>query len=407
MPTFVYQGRNPEGLLVKGRRLAQSADNLSLQLLKEGIIPVSISETRERFNLIQFLRERLQGSTISTEELSMFARQMHTLVKTGVPITAALRQLSENARTVRMSNALYGIVESLESGQDLATSMQAYPHIFTPIMVNMIRVGQGGGHLDEAFLRLNQYLELESVALKKAKTAFRYPMLIMIMLFVAVIFINIFVVPTFSKVFIEGGIELPQSTKILIGFSNIFVNYWWLALLILAGIVFAIYKYLSKSEGRYKWHRFMLKIPIVGTILRRIILLRFAQSFAIVIYSGIPLVEGVRLVGQSINNDYAKQEILSMEEALQHGKTITQAAAATSLFTPLELQMLAVSEETGELAQMLDQVANFYRREVEYDLKRLNDLIEPILIIVLSLVVLGMAFSVYLPIWNMVKLVHH
>jgi len=407
MPTFEYYGRNNEGQSIKGRRLAQSADNLSMQLLKEGITPINILVTGEKLNLLESIKEWFQRRQVDLEELGMFSRQMHTLTKTGVPITTAFRQLSENARTLQMTTALNGIVEALESGKDLANAMQEYPTLFTPIMISMIRVGQNSGHLDEAFLRLNQYLDLEATTMKRTKTVFRYPMFIFFSVISAIILVNIFVIPTFANIFKQANVELPVLTQILIGMSGFFIDYWIYLLIATVALIGWIYHYLKTPQGKYNWDKQVLRLPVIGMILRRIILLRFAQSFSVIINSGIPMIEGIGLVAATLGNTYAVKEVLTIQDSIQHGKSLTQAIAAAHLFTSLELQTMAVSEETGELANMLDQIAIYYQREVDYDLKRLNDVIEPVLIIALSIVVLMLAFAVYLPIWNMVKLVHN
>jgi MSHA biogenesis protein MshG len=169
--------------------------------------------------------------------------------------------------------------------------------------------------------------------------------------------------------------------------------------------VASIVKYIKTPKGKMKWHRLLMRLPIVGPVLKKIVLMRFAQSFAITIRSGIPLIEGIELTAQSVNNEYAKHQILLMQDIIERGNNLAQAAAASQLFSPLELQMLSVSEETGELASILDQIAAYYKREVDYSLKRVNDIVEPFLILILSAVVLILAFAVYLPIWNMAKVV--
>jgi len=407
MPTFEYQGRDQEGRPVKGRRLAQTAESLGLQLMKEGVSPIKIILSGDKSGFLGTIIKWYQNRQINLEELGMFARQMHTLTKTSVPITSSLRQLSENARSVRMADALNGIVEKLEAGKDLASAMQDFPTIFTPIMISMIRVGQNSGHLDEAFLRLNQYLELEGTAIKRAKAAFRYPLFIMVSVVAAIILVNVFVIPTFANIFKQSNVELPTLTKLLIAISGFMVSYWIYLLIFTVVVIGWAYHYFHTPQGKYNWDKFILRIPILGMILRRIILLRFAQSFSVIIESGIPILDGIGLVAETLGNTYASQEVLSLRGSIQHGKSLTQAIAAAQLFTSLEIQTMAVSEETGELANMLEQIAIYYRREVDFDLKRLNDVIEPVLIIALALVILMLAFAVYLPIWNMVKLVHN
>lgn len=404
MPTFGYKGRDRAGKAVSGTRLAQSADNLGIQLLKEGITPIQITLKIKRMRYLEIIKDWLSGQSVSLDELSMFARQMHTLCKTGVPITIAIKQLAENARTSLMIQALHGIVENLEAGQDLASAMQRYP-IFSPLMITMVRVGQNSGRLDETFLQLNQYLELESSAMKQVSESLRYPSLIFLVIITGMILINIFVIPTFAEVYQRANVPLPLVTIILINISGFFNHYWLYLLVIISLMVTAVYYYLKTAEGKYLWHKYQLKIPVIGIILKRIVLLRFAQTFAVIVNSGVSLMEGLSLVAQATNNAYAYREIMDMQEAIQRGNSLTQAAQTSDLFTPLELQMLAVSEETGELGPMLEQIAIFYRREVDYDLRQLSSIIEPILLILLSLIILTLAFAVYLPIWNMVKLV--
>lgn len=406
MPTYDFQGRDATGKLITGKRLANNIKTLTSELFKEGITPVQINIVKSKEDYLDAINLFFRGKSVSVDELSLFARQMHALLKTGVPVTFAFRQLAENTRSPQMANALYGITEKIEAGQDLVTAMQEYPHVFSPIMSSMVRVGMESGRLDVAFLKLNQYLELEASGLKRLKTALRYPAIVLLAVFCAIIFINILVIPTFAKIFEQANLQLPTVTKYMIAFSNFITQQWLLALFLLGGAIGIIIYAIRTPKGKYNWAKFQLKIPQVGEILRRVILLRFAQAFAITIEAGIPILEAMNLVGRTINNAYAEQEILNMSESIRHGKNLTQSAANSRLFTALELQMLSVSEETGQLTQMLEEMADFYRREVDYDIKKLKDIIEPLLIIILAIVILILAFSVYLPIWDMVKMAH-
>jgi MSHA biogenesis protein MshG len=406
MPTYRYKGRDHTGKLVSATQEAENESNLGQQLLKDGIIPIQIIAETERKDYFYKFKDWLERSRITGDELSMFVRQMYVLTKTGVSITSGVRQLSENTRSMYMKNVLKGLADHLESGQDLAMSMQYYPDVFTPLMISMIRVGQNSGHLDDAFLQLNEYLDLEGGTAKRIKSSLRYPLFVMFSIVIAVIIVDLFVIPTFAKVYARAHIALPTLTVILINISNFFIDNWIILLAILIIIFFSAYRFLKSPKGHLLWHEYALKIPVVGIILKRITLLRFAQTFAITTNAGIPIVEGLSLVEQAVDNAYAQQEIHAMRDALQRGTSLTKAARSCNFFTPLEFQMLAVSEETGELGPMLEHIAKFYQREVEYDLKRLNDIIEPVLLIGLSIMVLMLAFAVYLPIWNMVKLVH-
>jgi MSHA biogenesis protein MshG len=207
------------------------------------------------------------------------------------------------------------------------------------------------------------------------------------------------VIPAFARVFLQAKIELPLPTRILIVTSNFFTHYWLYLLVFSVGITAYVMWYIKTEKGRYNWDRLMLRLPLFGKLLKRIFLLRFVQTFATILDSGVPLIEGIELSAQAVNNEYIRRKILSIER----GNSLTLAAAATDLFTPMEIQILGVSEETGELSTMLKQIADFYRREVDYDMKKISDTIEPALIVLLSGVILVLALAVYLPIWNMAK----
>lgn len=403
MPNFTYQGRDSTGKLISGKRVAPSADQLGAQLTNEGVIPISILASEASRNEWQIIKDKFFQQKVSQEELGVFARQMYTLVKTGVPLAAALKNLGSSMKNPTMRKTLFGVVEHLEAGQDLANSMQGY-RVFSPMLISMVRVGQSSGDLANAFLRINQYIELEGNAVKDIKTAMRYPIFVVVALTLAIILINIFVIPAFAHVFAQAKMELPWATRFFIAFSNFMIGYWYLLLggLILAAAGFSYW--INTKEGRFTWDKWLLRFPIIGPLLKRIVLLRFAQSFSITINSGIPLIQGIELISQSVNNAWASSRILKMRESIERGNNLAQAATATDLFSPLELQILGISEQTGELGPMLDQIASFYRREVEYDLKRLSDIVEPVLIVFLAIVILVLAFAVYLPIWNMAKL---
>lgn len=407
MPTFDYQGRDMQGRAITGKRLAHSAGNLSTELFREGITPIHISADSGMPSLWSKIRNLLQGNRVSIDELSIFARQMNTLCKTGVPITTAIKQLAQNSRSLHLTQVLNGVVENLESGMDLAAAMQIYPEVFTTLMVSMIRVGQSSGKLDEAFLYLNEYLELEGGTIKRIKTALRYPSFVFFAILFAIIMVNLFVIPTFATIFATANLKLPMLTTFLINMSLFFRSYAIVLLILLSMMISGIIYYLKTVKGAILWSQYQLKIPLLGKILKRIVLMRFSQIFSVTIKAGVPLLEGLNLVAQAVTNRYARVEIENMRLAIQRGNNLTQAAAASELFTPLELQMLSVSEETGELGPMLEHIGQFYQREVDYDLKRLNDIIEPVLIIALAIMIAVLAFAVYLPIWNMIKLVHY
>ncbi len=406
MPIFEYEGRDSTGKLVKGEHTATSEANLSATLIKDNIIPIRIVLKQDKKSFFSQWSSIIRRKEVSNSDLSLFTRQMYTLLKSGVPIMSAVNHLSENARNLRFAEVLRNVAEDLQAGKSLGIAMQQYPNVFGQLIVGMVRVGENTGRLNDVFLNLTGYLELEDTTLKRARSAIRYPVFVIAAIFIGMIVINIFVIPVFAKVYMRAHIPLPKMTVLLIAFSTFVTTYWPVIVIALFLGFWGLRYYLNTPEGQLAWHKNQLKLPVIGVLLKRITLLRFAQTFAIVANSGIPIVQGLTLVAQSVNNLYARQEIMNMQEAIQHGNSILQAAYQCKLFTPIELQMLGVAEETGELGAMLNEIAYYYQREVDFDLKRLTDLIEPILLIAISIMVLLMALAVYLPIWNMVKLAH-
>ena len=407
MPIFKYDGRDRNGSFISGERSAESPEKLSVILFNEGVTPIHINQQESNTSFLQQLKSFFQTKKVSNADLALFTRQMYTLSKAGVAVSTAMRNLSKTSRSSYLAQILLEISQKLESGQSLSSAMEQYPDIFPPLIIAMVRIGQNTGQLDNAFLRLSQYLELEESTIKRVKTSLRYPIFVTCSIVIGIIIINIFVIPAFAKVYMRANIALPAITVMLINISNFFAAYWVYFLAIVIILIISIYRYLKSERGAYKWSKFQLSIPVVGYLLRRIILLRFAETFTIVVESGVPINEGLTLVAQSINSKYAREEIMIMKNAIQRGSSIFQAASACKLFTTLELQMLAISEETGELGEMLREVALYYQREVDYDLQHLIDVIEPVLLFGIAIMVLFLALAVYMPIWNMVKLVHH
>ncbi|HVE44652.1 MAG TPA: type II secretion system F family protein [Gammaproteobacteria bacterium] len=403
MPQFSYKGRDKEGKLRIGHRVALNAAKLGDDLLKEGISPIQILPYRPAFSYREKINDFLQGENLQREELAIFARQMQLLHQAGVGIVPALKQLAGYTRSFRLARALQGVTEHLEMGQDLATSMQYYPEAFSPLMVNVVRIGENTGHLSEAFGQLFKYIEFESHNAKQMRSSFRYPIFVFVAIFLSIIILNIFVVPTFARFYTNAEITLPWQTRVLIGSSHFFIHYGIYCLIFLIGLGIAAHYYLKTPQGKYRLGKYQLRVPLVGKLLKRIILMRFAQSFAIVLGSGISVTQGLGFVKEVIDNKYVSKQIGDMQEMIERGQTLTKSLSYVDLFSPLELQILSVGEKNGELVSALEYMTDFQSHEIEFELKRLSDAVGPILISVMSVLILIVALGVYLPIWNMVN----
>lgn len=406
MPQYTYRGRDQSGALRTGQRFANNVDHLNADLIHEGISPIQISEVTSKKSLQDMFQDYFYTSAENSEEMAIFARQMQLLHKAGVPMVTALNQLAANTRSKRLAKALAGISILLEQGQSLATAMQQYPSIFSPLIINVVKIGENTGHLAEAFGHIHEYLEFEVNNSKQIKSAFRYPAFVLLSITFAIIVLNIFVIPTFSRFYGGLHMDLPWQTKLLIGTSDFIRHYGFYFLAACAIGAFFLFRYIGTAEGRYQWNRFELYIPVFGKLLKRIILIRFSQSLAIMLGSGLSVTQSLALVNEIILNTYITRQITGMQEAIEGGTAFTHAIAKVNLFTPLEIQILAVGEKNGELSPALSYIANFHSQEISFDLKRIHDLIGPIMIAAVSILILIIALGVYLPIWNMIDLYH-
>jgi len=402
MALFQYQGRNPRGELVKGNLEAGSSAAVATQLFNSGITPIDISLARAASDdVFAALRRRFNDKKPQLSDLTLFSRQMYTLTKSGVPIIQALRGLVSSTRNTTMVRTLTDIAENLEGGHALSSALGRHPQVFTSLIISMVQVGENTGRLDEAFLEIAKYLELEKDTRERVKSALRYPLIVLAAISVAIAIINLFVIPAFAKLFAGFKAELPWATQVLIGLSNFFVAYWpYLVTFLILGY-FGLRAYLKTDEGRYLWDRLKLKLPVVGGIIQRATLARFARSFAMAARAGVPLIQALTVVARAVDNSYVSERVLSMRMGVERGETLTRTATLSGLFTPLVLQMLAVGEETGAVDTLLAEVADSYEREVDYEIKNLSASIEPIMLVVIGVMVLILALGVYLPMWDL------
>lgn len=402
MAFFSYRARNADGDLFEGAIEAASASAVASQLQSGGNLPLAITEIAAPVGRGKGRRFQLGGKPrVTRDDLILFCRQMFTLAKAGVPLVRAIRGLVETARNATFADALDQVVDSLEAGQGLAGSLSAHPKVFPPLLSRLVQVGENTGKLDEVFLRLSSHYEHEKDTINQVKSALRYPSFVMIAIIFAVIFISLFVIPAFEKVFASFGAELPLATRILLGLSSFMLNYWPLLLVLSIGLFFAVKHLLKTTKGQYLKDRYILKIPLVGNIVLRATLVRFSRSFNMSYNAGVPLTQALSFTARALDNLFVAEKIELIRNGIERGDTLTRSARQSGLFTPLVLQMLAVGEETGAVDTMLEDVAEFYQREVEYDIKNLSSAIEPIMIVLIGGMVLVLALGVFLPMWNL------
>jgi MSHA biogenesis protein MshG len=403
MAYFAYKARNSGGELVQGVLESPDSGAAASQLFTLGIMPVEITQTSAPAVSGEGMLDRLFQEKVTQLDLMLFSRQMYTLLKAGVPIMRALAGLQESTTNKTFRKVIQEIRESLDAGRELSPSLARQPKIFTPFYVSMVRVGEMTGQLEEVFLRMFDHIEFEQFMRNQVKSAIRYPSFVIATMGVAIVIINLFVIPAFAKVYKGFNAELPFMTQLLIGFSNFMVA-WWPALLVgLIGVVLGFRWWIHTPAGKLKWDEIKLKFPIAGKIILKATLARFARSFALASSSGVPVVQALTTVAQTVDNDFVARKIEKMREGVERGEAVLRTAVASGVFTPVVLQMLAVGEESGALDDMMQEVAEMYQREVEYELKTLSSQIEPILIIALGIMVLILALGVFLPMWDLGK----
>jgi MSHA biogenesis protein MshG len=403
MALYAWRGRNNRGEAVSGEIDAMTEGGVADQLVAIGVAPIYIAPTvakKEEGDGESFL-QRINRKPVVVDDLLLFSRQMYTLNKAGVPILRAFAGLQASASKPAMVDLFKDIRSSLDQGRELSASIARHQELFGAFYVSMIRVGEMTGKLTEVFLRLTEHMEFERDVRERIKQALRYPTFVMIAMAVAITILNIFVIPVFAKVFAGFHTELPIITRGLLGFSAWMIAWWPLLLAGAFGGAMLVRGYVRTPEGRYRWDSRKLKLPIVGEIILKATLARFARSFALSSQAGVPLVQGLTVVAQTVDNAYIGSRIEQMRDGIERGESISRCAAATGVFTPVVLQMINVGEETGELDNLLFEIADMYERDTDYAIKGLSASIEPILLAVIGVLVLLLALGVFLPLWNM------
>lgn len=402
MPSFTYKARNPRGELLTGRLEGGSSDAVADELMRSGLTPVEVKAMAVKAEAAKLFGDYFDEK-VSQLDIMLFARQMASLLKAGVPILRALASLAESSVHPAFQKLLGDLREGLSAGRELSTCLRKHAQVFPAFFINMVRVGESTGRLDEVFMRLFHHLEFEREMGDRVKSALRYPTFVIAALVIALGVINVFVIPAFAKVYKSSHAELPLMTKILVGFSQWTVQWWPLMLAGIALGYIALRWWRNTPDGRYTWDRWLLKAPIAGKIVHKAALARFAKGLAMTYQSGVPIVQGLTNASEVVGNAFIASRVEQMRNGVERGESLTRAATTTAVFTPVVLQMMAVGEETGELDRLLMEIGELQQREVEYEIRTLSEQVEPILIAGLGIIVLVVALGVFLPVWDLGK----
>ena len=402
MAQFQYTARDQNGNAVSGQIDAGSESAAADILRRRTMIPLTIVRQAETPQATSQSLQWWHGN-VSLTDLIMLSRQMYSLMRAGIPIIRAIEGLAQSTASKRLQQVLQELVEQLENGRSLSQAMSAHPKVFSRLMISIVNVGENTGRLDDAFLQLTYYFEQEQETRKQIKQATRYPIFVLFALVVAMFVLNLLVIPKFADMFKRFNAELPWSTKALIASSDFFIAFWPLMIAVAIGSAVAVRSYIKTDNGRVSWGRWKIRLPLMGSIIYRATLGRFARSFGMMLKAGVPMTSALTLVADAVDNEYLGEKIREMRRSIERGESLLRVSQQSRMFTPLVLQMLAVGEETGAMDEMLSEVAGFYEREVAFDLKSLTAKIEPILISIVAAMVLVLALGIFTPMWDMLN----
>lgn len=398
MAKFKYKAKSSGGDYVTGVVEAGSLNEAMADLYQQNLIPIDLKQTADRE---EFKIKWPFGKRLGLPELVMFCRQMYSLTKAGVPIIKAIAGLAESTDQECLRDSLRKLSKDLAGGKSLTLSMQEQSDIYSSLFISMVNVGENTGRLEDVFKQLADYYSMEYETRKRISAAMRYPTLVILFIAAAMVILNIFVIPVFSQMFAKFGVDLPLTTRILIGTSNFFVQYWPIMAGVAVALPILIRWSLNKKSVRLAWDRVKLRLPVMGSIIDRSLLGRFSRSFSLMLQSGVPLNLALSLVAEAIDNKFLEERILDMRRQIEQGNSLSTVTTQSKMFTPLVLQMFAVGDETGRVDELLQEAADYYEREVDYDLKSLTAKIEPILLIFVAVIVAILALGIFTPMWDM------
>lgn len=403
MGLFQYKARDKFNKPVDGVLSASSIDLVAIKLKNEGFIPVSIIPQKEEVSAA-----KAENASVKTKvpftELNAFTRQCYTLQKAGIPILSAMRTVKEQTKNAFFKKVITQITTDIEAGLSFSDALAKYPQIFNAMYVNMVRIGEASGRLDETLERLSLLGEHDERIRMKIKTATRYPVIVVSALVIGFMILTTFIVPRFAKIFSQYNVALPFPTRVLIGINFLVRKLWWLVILIAAGIFFLVSKMIKTEKGRIYWDTLMLKIPIFGPLVLKLILSRFMRITSILLSSGVPILQVLTLASEGSGNKVVGRVIDNIRESVNRGQGMLAPIKESGIFPPVVVQMVSVGEDTGKLSELLAHVADYYDEQVDYTINNMVSLIEPILILILGCGVLFMALGIFLPMWGMMSL---
>jgi type IV pilus assembly protein PilC len=398
MAVFVYQGRTASGNQ-NGEIEAPDRSSAVGELRRRAILVTKIAEKTAPKMSFKF------GGKVKDKEMAIFTRQFSTMIDAGLPLVQCLNILAEQSESKTLRSVTGQVARHVEAGSTLADALRRHPRTFDDLFTNLVEVGEAGGILDVVLQRLAAYIEKAAALKRKVKAAMVYPCAIIGVALLVVIFMLTFVIPTFAQMFKDLGADLPLPTKIVMLLSDFVRSYILLLIAGMIGAVMALRSYYRTEGGRATIDALMLKLPVFGTLVRKVAVARFTRTLGTLVQSGVPILDGLRITARTAGNKVVEKAVLQCRAAVTEGKTLADPLRTSGVFPPMVTQMISVGEQTGALDAMLSKIADFYDDEVDTAVSTLTSLLEPIMIVFLGVVVGGLVVAMYLPIFKLVTLV--
>ena len=406
MPTFEFVARDKTGEEHKGTRDAKTKEALVGQLRQQGLMVSSVQEQKAASVVKSKTKRRFFGGKVNLRHLSIFCRQFATMINAGVSLVRCLDVLEQQSDSARLKEIIREIEVDVEGGATLSRSMARFPRVFSNLAVGLVRAGEVGGVLDETLERLAGFLEKDLELRRKVKSSMTYPVLVMIVAVGIVTFLVTFILPKFMSLFLELGMtedQFPMPTLILMKISNFATSKWYFMVIIIGALVMAINRLRATKTGKRYFDMLMLRLPVFGSLNHKIAVARFARTLSTLLASGVPILQAMETVAGTVDNDVISDAILLSRTSIREGDTIADPLAASRMFPPMVVQMIAIGEETGQLDQMLEKVADFYESEVDAALESLTAALEPVLIVFLGVVVGFIVIAMFLPLIGIIS----
>jgi type IV pilus assembly protein PilC len=399
MPAFTYTARALNGDLRTATIDAPSRDEVVAQLRRQRLNVVKIDEASQAAN------KKKSAGKISMRDVVIFTRQFSTMINAGLPLVQALDILAKQSENKALKDVTRAVVFDVESGHTVADALRKHPKAFSDLYVNMVAAGEAGGILDTILMRLATFMEKNDALVRKVKGAMIYPGVIMSVAAIAIVVLLVFVIPVFEKMFASVGMALPLPTRVVIGMSRFLQDYWWAVIVAFVALVYSVKKYYATPEGKLAIDRTLLKMPVLGDVLRKSAVSRFTRTLGTLIGSGVSILDGLEITAKTAGNRVIQDAIMESRASIAGGETISAPLQKSQVFPPMVISMIAVGEQTGGLDEMLSKIADFYDEEVDAAVSALLSMMEPIMIVFLGVVVGGMVVAMYLPIFDMINAV--